>query len=786
MYRQLKNLPVHKYIPILSAKTREIVYHGPMKRLKLVPFVVALLISGLYTASLRDLPLGALYDILMNLRPPVEAPADLVVIDTAGEASHALSSDDAIRILLVLSAMESPLAVFQTNVHLPDESQSFSSAERTQVVQKEFSRIQKNITNLFDGIRLGSVRPQDAQRYVQDVNALVEESKNRLLLTIAESGTTRDLELEKARSLFHRVILCDDLVWGASAGSALEVWGGQAVYSKVDRDADGGLRRMYPVRDLPNKRLIHAGIALLINSIGGDAKIDRTETGLQIGTSQEQYVLPLDSQGRFLVHQPVAYKTISVKDVLAYQEQEKKLYEALKEMERSGYFIHLDALQYPTTLYEYAQSLEMEVLDSPLPDRLRQWREARQAFYRAATDFLQGPAEKTILEGYEGLLKTESLQEGGKERIASLKELASQSFSWARKAHGELMDLKTRLESVLQGGYCIIGPASGDAEATVSLLSTILSRSFIHPGKPLYLFLASTAIIVLLYIATAVFSPLWFFVFSVILAIIGFLITAALFVIGGYWYAPLLLVTVVLGTAVLYEAEQVLYLIYMRRHQELALKYRMSPPAFKAVVRHIPLKDLASVPTPLDIQEAEALILCVRHASFLGDGPASPLQAFAQDVKRFRQTSVDLIKQYGGTILWMDGEVLFAAFGFPLRNSEPAWNPAKEALDAGRSILSDFPDEPVTVGMDYGPAAFYFDVLSGYSALGRVSIHARVLSGLAGRYQVRLLCTEAALNFLQAGIDEPLGHNRIDILVDKQEGRDIAFFAIPYNGCSGS
>ncbi|HRS03580.1 MAG TPA: hypothetical protein P5336_04385, partial [Treponema sp.] len=178
-----------------------------MKHLKLVPFVIVLLISGAYLLSIPDLPLDPLYDVLMKLRPRLEAPPDLVVIDTRGEAPDTLSSEDAVRVLKVLSAMQSRLAVFQTRVSLPDESQRFSSTDRQQLVQKEFSRIQNNISNLFDGIRLGSIRPQDAQRYVRDVNALVEESKNRLLLTITESGNTRALELEKARALFHQVIL---------------------------------------------------------------------------------------------------------------------------------------------------------------------------------------------------------------------------------------------------------------------------------------------------------------------------------------------------------------------------------------------------------------------------------------------------------------------------------------------------------------------------------------------------------------------------------------------------
>ncbi len=730
--------------------------------------------------SIPDLPLGPMYDMLMKLRPRLEAPSDLVVIDTTNQNGDAIASGDAVRLLITLAAMESRLALFQTRVYLPDERQSFSSTERQQLVQREFSRIQKNIINLFDGIRLGSVRPQDAERYVRDVTSLVDESKNRLLVTIAESGNRRELELEKARALFNRVIVCDDLEWARSAGSALEVWGGQAVYSRVERDVDGMVRRIYPVRELPNKQLVHAGMALLLYTIGGDAVIERASNTLRIQTDQVQYTLPLDTQGRLLVHHVESYKTIALKDILTYQEQEKKLYEALKEMERSGYFIHLDPLQYPTTLYEYAQSLELEVVDTPLPDHVRQWREARKAFYDAVSAYLEGPAEETILKGYDTLLATENLEVGGKERIVSLKELASQSFSWARKAYDELMVSHTQLESMLRDAYCIIGSTSGDAEASVALLSTILSRSFIYPGKPLYLFLACTVVLLVLFVASTLFTPLWFFVFSVMVAIICLLISSGLFVIGGYWYAPIIPVVILLGASLLYLLEQALLVRYMRRHQELALKYRMSQESFKAHLRSIPLHDLAVVPKPVDIQEAEALILCVRHGSFLGDGPLEVLKDFAQDVKVFRQKTSELIMSQGGTILWMDGEVLFAAFGFPLRAALSSWHPAREALTAARSIVAAFPDEPVTMGLDYGTSAFYFDVLSGYSALGRISIHARVLSGLAGRYQVRLLCTESALHYLQDHIDEKLGASFIDTLVDKQEQRDIRFFSIPY------
>ncbi|MCA1949325.1 MAG: hypothetical protein LDL24_02060 [Treponema sp.] len=754
-----------------------------MKHLKIVPFMLAILVSGGYLLTVPDLPFGPFYDRLMNLRGVIEAPRDLVVIDT--KAQDAITAEDASRILLVLSALESRLVLFQTNVVLPDERQSFSSQDRQRLVQKEFSRIQKNISSLFDGIRLGSIRPQDAERYVKDVNGLVEESKNRLLLTLAESSNMRELELEKYRALFNRVIHCDDLQWGAGKTGALEIWGGKAVYSKAEKDADGVLRYLYPIKELPNKELVHAGFALLMD-IMGDPQIEKNGTWLNIKTEKELYELPLDSKGRFYVQKPEHYQVLSIEEFTAYLEQERKLYEALKEMERSGYFINLDALKYPTTLYEYAQSLEKEVLENPLPDTIRQWREARNDYYAAAGDFLTGSAEKTILQGYDTLLTTETLQEGGKERITSLKELASQAFSWSRNAYHDLFALHTRLESSLRDAYCIVGSVSGDANATVALLSTLLSRNYIYPGKPLYLYIATIIGLLLLLGATFIFSPLYFVVFTIVIAGTALLVGGMLLIIGGYWYAPLIPAIVFLGTGALYGIIQAAYVMYVRRHQELALKHRMSPGAFKALLRSIPLKQVSSVPTPDVIQEVEALILCVRHASFIGEEQPAAMLEYAEALKQFRARTSELVKQKGGTMLWADGEVVFTAFGFPSLYYDKQTGIAEKALGAVQSLLDAFLHEPVTLGMDFGKAAYYFDAIAGYSALGRVPVRARVLSGLAARYQRRMLVTDAALSFLRTGTRGELRADKLDVLVDKQEGREIAFFSFNYNGHSGS
>jgi len=69
--------------------------------------------------SIPDLPLGPMYDMLMKLRPRLEAPSDLVVIDTTNQNGDAIASGDAVRLLITLAAMESRLALFQTRVYLP-------------------------------------------------------------------------------------------------------------------------------------------------------------------------------------------------------------------------------------------------------------------------------------------------------------------------------------------------------------------------------------------------------------------------------------------------------------------------------------------------------------------------------------------------------------------------------------------------------------------------------------------------------------------------------------------
>ena len=771
----------------------EIVYSCFMKGIRIIPFLLSLIFSALYLRSISDLPLGATYDALITFGPGILAPQDLVVIDTKDLGSAGLSSEDASRIVRILTAMDSRMVVFQTDVRIQDENQNFNSLDRQNILQKEFVRIQKNITNLFDGIRLGSIRPQDAERYVKDMNGLIEESKNRLLLTIAESGNKRELELEDAKALFKRVIVCDDILWGTMAGNSFEVWGGKAVYSRVEPDIDGNLRRMYPVRNLPNKQLIHAGAALLMD-IMENPVIEQTADTLTLRSEKERYVIPLDSQGRMLLRHPETYQQVSVNDFKTYQELERKLYETLKEMERSGYFGQLDAMQYPTTLYEYASSLEQEALENPLPDSIQQWKDARQAFYKSARDLIQGPAEKTILEGYDSLLATEALQEGGKERIAALKELASQSFSWARKAYDELMVTHTQFESILRDAYCVIGSSSGDADATVALISTILSRAYIYPGKPFPLLIAMAGVLVFLSLMTFVLSPVWFFVFGLVFSLILFLLTSSWFIIAGYWYAPFISVVITLGATLLYELAQLIFVMYIRRHQELALKYRMSPVAFKELIHAIPLSGISSVPLPQDIQESEALILCVRHASFIGDRNTSTLMDLAQKLKRFRQRTGDVVRSSGGTVLWMDGEVLFAAFGFPSPPSMGTPEPTngggieycRKALIAVQRLVELFPDEPVSAGMDYGNSAFYFDILSGYSAVGRVAVHARALSGLATRYNTAALCTESVYTCIKEEIGTSLGATLIDSLLDQQENRKIRFYSIRYNGHSGS
>ncbi|MFQ3546737.1 MAG: CHASE2 domain-containing protein [Termitinemataceae bacterium] len=740
--------------------------------IRILPFAFVLLIATLIMLLYKDIPADKVFDWFLSFKPPIDAPSDLVIIDTSSDKKNNITQEELSRLLRMLTILDSRFVVVESDISDSDSRQKTETVNREELVEREFNRIQKNITTLFEGIRMGSIKPQDADRFVKELQILVDAGKRRVLFATLEQSDAGNMELEKSIALFKHVLFCDDIDNSMKSYNAMDVWGGQAVYSRVEMDADGVLRRMYPIKEQPNKHLVHAGLALLTELLGS-VELEQLDRGIALKKGEDVLVLPTDDRGRFFVVQPVNYTTIPVSELLEYQEIEKKVYDSLKEMERSGYFRELDPLQYPTTLYEYAQYLEQEALENPVPRTIQQWKDARQAFYQAVSAFLSGPAEAKILKGYQDLLQQQELTEEGKERIQALHELTVQSFAWARKAYGDLAVTYSHVSDLVQGSYCIIGPRGGAPQATLALISTILSKNFIYPLDQGYVWVGTCCTLLFLFLLSYVASLWVVLVVGASIATACILISFILFLSAGYWFHPFLPAILIIGALGCYVLSVLLYYLAVRRHQEIAFKSRVSPGQFRRLLQGIPLWQYSKGLHPETVHSREGLFLCVRHGGIGHSDEPDQLEQRAFKLQEFRQRSVAAIRKEGGTVLWMDGELLFAVFGVPVPEEPPQG--ILKALAAFRYIKAAYKDEPVTGGLDYGSCAFYYDNLGGYTALGRCVVYSRILSNLALKYKKEMLLTEAVNQYLDP---EEWSCTMVDSLVDQQNYQNMNFYSL--------
>ncbi|MFW5827864.1 MAG: hypothetical protein ACOCU4_07220, partial [Alkalispirochaeta sp.] len=134
--------------------------------------------------------------VLSRAEDPVPVAEELLVIEgplplqaqgeediAPGELLWTIAELGADRVLLPHSWGDTDLATI---------SASESDAAVTSRIAGEFSRIDENIVELFDGIRLGSIAPGEADRFVAHLRELVAESTERVQEAVSQiSGTSR-------------------------------------------------------------------------------------------------------------------------------------------------------------------------------------------------------------------------------------------------------------------------------------------------------------------------------------------------------------------------------------------------------------------------------------------------------------------------------------------------------------------------------------------------------------------------------------------------------------------
>jgi class 3 adenylate cyclase len=688
---------------------------------------VAVATGALLCRLLAGPRLGAVYDVLLLYRPAPAVSRELVILE-AGAGDSFLDPTAAARAALALTEFDAQALAVQPPVlgvsaggdpggEPPGRTSAGGGLREDELLSRfdeEFTLLARNIDNLFQAIRLGSVNPEEAEQYVGDLIGLSKQGKDRLLAALVREDGEGMRQWREAAAAF-------GAVWEA---------GGTGRYFRPQRDPDGTLRRVVLHPEDAGERE-HPVYAML---------------------SSRPEALPLDAQGALLLDSPrdiQDFTRLPLTVFSAYEQAGTELLKTLEAAEGRGYFAALDPERYPTLIRSYADSLLEDLLDRPGPTRRAQWREARALYVQSLEDFFNGPSEANLVDGYERFIALEEFETREFLDLIAQRDRVIRDFAELREAYHTFRELRARLAETLGNAFCILGSGE-EVETAAVLANSILTGQGIIPLETQYIlawaFLA--ALITVFCIRRQ--RPLGTMILGLTLSLLAGSLCSLSFIFTSYWLDPLIPLGAALGGTL---ASACLALGEKRRAAagfRRAYGAAIGAPYLKRVIR-------AGQPQPGETITAKAALVAVRQSELLTMEDSSAPPAGARQIRAFREEAARAFKKAGGALVGADGDLVLIAFGSPLERSgmarmktEPPYeddalahsshSPAAKAVGFILDLLAGLPETfPWRFGIDTGECAFTYSPLSGYGAFGHPVVRARILSSLTARYKARIL-----------------------------------------------
>jgi hypothetical protein len=703
--------------------------------------------------------------------------------------------------------MDAAALVIQTPILGFSGERAGSEEEIRSWFEEEFSLLERNIRNLFEAIRVGSVAPAEARRYVDELVGLTDQGKERLSAALVRQSGTGLARLEQTVAAFGRVYQAGDL--RVSPGRPIPS-SGQS-YSRPRRDRDGRVRRLSPLG--PPEHIIYTALK------GRFAESFTGKTGeslFLINTTAEgvETRIPLDSGGQILFEPPAedsdqgrrkpgfrgipGFRRIPVDLFTRYEERGQTLQRLLREADKLGIYGNLAPERSPVYIFEYALAQREEFFASlgssagPFPAEWKaRWLRAREDYFTALDELLYSPMEEDIKRGYGELLASEDLGEEGVERLEELRDAIGAAFEGLREVYGELSVLRETLSRALSSSFVILGPrespenpAAGlfpgpeysDSELSYILADNIIQGRGIRPlDRRLVLIwsllAAGLEILILLRL-----RPLLSLGTGLILSLAGGAGFSGSFVLSGLWLDPLIPLGASLAGAVTVFALSLLAVRRGGRRFLLAYGPYVGKPCLRQLIR-------AGRPNPAERIVVQTALIAVRETGLLAreDRGLKDSPDGAGLTAAFREEVSSLFKRAGGVILGCDGDMMLACFGSPLERigTGPGRDPyirysRSPALRAAEFVAELAGQKPRwQFGVDAGECSFGWQPVSGYNAYGRPVVRARILSSLGARYRARVLISEQ--------VRSQINHipvRRITVLREQDGSRGEAFYEL--------
>jgi class 3 adenylate cyclase len=741
--------------------------------------VLAVIVAA---ALLRGPRLGSRYDFLLRVRQGPRISPEILLIETGASGEGQIAPDNIIEpsvvalVLMTLTELDGSALIVQAPVLGTSGGMGLDEDDLLSRFDTEFALLESNIRNLFEAIRVGSVPPEEAHRYVEDLTGLAERGKERLVSGLINTDRAGLEFFQKAAVAFGSLWEAGDLrVHLVRAGNAGPELSKNRWYSKPRLDPDGVFRRIAPVlRESDTEHILYAALKSRFDA----ASVEESDLGprLRLRRDGNDTLLPLDREGALLALMPRGaedFKRLPLEAFIAYQEADKELYRLLAEAEDRGFYAALVPEAYPTVLYRYAQELREEMLLAPNPDRRARWLDARKMYFQALEAFFYGPSETDLAAEYDRLLAAENPEEGGAAPIIAPRDELIASFMNIRVNFGELVETRNALRDAATGSICILGSAASgsgpsDIEVSAMLANSILTGQAIIPLVTRYVLFWSFAVALGAAFLLRRWDPAATLAAGLLYTGLAALVFIAGFVFTPYWIDPLIPVSGV-GAA-----------IFASFIYALALKYRdadrfrrvYGPIIAPAYLGHL----IRERRPPLhETLTAKAAIVAVRYGGFAAAENRNPAPVSAREAALFREAASGAFKNAGATMVGCDGDLVLAAFGAPPERtalgkmkseipyeddaqSRGNRSPAAKAVGFILDLLKTNSEAASwRFGVDAGECAFSYSPLAGYNAFGPAVVRARLLSSASFRYKAGIIVTGAVSEKVEGATLRRLG-----------------------------
>jgi class 3 adenylate cyclase len=730
-------------------------------------FAALCVITGMY--FLRDGPrLGQFFDFLASKQSPPPVAPGILIIETP-RTDTLMDPSTAASVIMTMAEMGATNILIQTPILGVSASADDREAELLDLFNREFDQLGRNIQNLFDGIRMGTIPPAETNRFVGVVLSLAEEGKERLVNEAVRRTNVGTLELERAKTVFPNTGIADDhSVELARQSTAPRSGRGYSraplLYSHAVLDRDGHLRRIVPLEtdNTPNYEHIvfntlknRFGHSTLATNPAGHFLIMEKVPGLP---SPDDRSFTLDKDGAIILktlHKDQSFRRMSLVDLIEYEKLDRALYKALSESTDMGPYGNVSAEKYPSYLWEREREMRNDLYQT-MSDSLRlAWIDARNAYLVALEQFFyRSSVESNIGDSFSSLLlEEEELTEEGNEQIGTMRDNLLAAFHSAREVYNQFNEIRTRLDREISNSFCILGAASVDIQASAVLANTIITGSTITLASARYIFFWSICVVFLCVLILRVFAP-----FPTV--ILGAVFTAAVLVGFSYsfiatmvWLDPFIpLCGTASGVFV-----SILCSLVMKRNLKQRFQISYGPHVAKS---HLGYLIRAGRPVPEDCLSVRAAIIAVKNPALNPAENGQPAKVSAAAITKFREEVKKVFLKTGAAITGVNGDTVLVAFGSPvervalytMKNEMPyddddkprgTHNPVKKAV----GFLTELIDSNQQAGrwhygVDYGECVFTWTALAGYAVFGPPSYGARLLAAQGCRHKVRVFVSK--------------------------------------------